>query len=323
MIHVLSGKGITDVAGVIRVSYPANSTLVITGTSSGKQFAKDINTTSSAKAYIFLAPIGDASYTLTATNTAGETVSKQVYVAKDQVQSVTLAYFSATIKVTYPAKSSCVIKNSSGTQVAGDTNTGTAAKTWTATVGASGTYTITATATDGSGKSKSTTVSITTDGQTASATLTYELILFDGTDNTSATGGWTFGEWASGGSEFSDATISNNQIVYSQSSYGGIFTKKQIDVTDYKTLYCECTITGYLEYANSFGISKSTNQAIVDSGMDMNSKFVARKALAAGTYTGSNALSVDISNVSGNCSLGFGVFCSSTLTIKINKVWLV
>lgn len=92
MIHVLSGKGITNVAGVIRVSYPANSTLVITGTTSGKQFAKDTNTTSSAKAYIFLAPIGDASYTLTATNTEGKTVSKQVYVAKDQVQSVTLTY---------------------------------------------------------------------------------------------------------------------------------------------------------------------------------------------------------------------------------------
>ena len=323
MIHVLSGKGITNVAGVIRVSYPANSTLVVKGTSSGKQFAKDTNTTSSAKAYIFLAPIGDASYTLTATNTAGKTVSKQVYVAKDQVQSVTLAYFSATIKVTYPAKSNCIIKNSSGTQVASDTNTGTAAKTWTATVGATGTYTITATATDGSGKSKSTTVSITTDGQTATAALTYELILFDGTDNTSATGGWTFGNNPGSAVTFSDATISNKQIVYSESYYGGIFTKKQIDVTNYKTLYCECAITGYLEYANSFGVSKSTNQAIMDSGMDMNSKFVAKKALAAGTYTGSNALSVDISKITGNCSLGFGVFCSNTLTIKINKVWLV
>lgn len=92
MIYVLSGGGTTNVAGVIRVSYPANSTLVVRGTSSGKQFAKDTNTTSSAKAYIFLAPIGDASYTLTATNTAGKTVSKQVYVAKDQVQSVVLTY---------------------------------------------------------------------------------------------------------------------------------------------------------------------------------------------------------------------------------------
>lgn len=92
MIHVLSGKGTANVAGVIRVSYPANSTLVVKGTSSGKQFAKDTNTTSSAKAYIFLAPSGDASYTLTATNTAGKTVSKNVHVAKDQVQSVVLTY---------------------------------------------------------------------------------------------------------------------------------------------------------------------------------------------------------------------------------------
>lgn len=92
MIYVLSGVGTTNVAGVIHVSYPANSTLVVKGTSSGKQFAKDTNTTSSAKAYIFLAPIGNASYTLTATNSAGKTVSKQVYVAKDQVQSVVLTY---------------------------------------------------------------------------------------------------------------------------------------------------------------------------------------------------------------------------------------
>lgn len=251
MIHVLSGKGITNVAGVIRVSYPANSTLVITGTSSGKQFAKDTNATSSAKDYIFLAPIGDTSYTLTATNSAGKTVSKQVYVAKDQVQSVTLAYFSATIKVTYPAKSSCVIKNSSGTQVGSDTNTGAAAKTWTATVGASGTYTITATATDGSGKSKSTTVSITTDGQAASATLTYELILFDGGDNTGVTGGWTYtitkddygGPSARGDNLTVGTTLywlpgrSWNTVGTDQKNKDGYaHTKNKIDVTNYNTI---------------------------------------------------------------------------------------
>lgn len=91
-VFLMGNSSVTKAAGVIRVSYPENSTLVVKGTSSGKQFAKDTNTTSSAKAYIFLAPIGDASYTLTATNTAGKTVSKQVYVAKDQVQSVVLAY---------------------------------------------------------------------------------------------------------------------------------------------------------------------------------------------------------------------------------------
>lgn len=91
-VFLMGNGSVTKAAGVIRITYPANSTLVVKETSSGKQFAKDTNTTSSAKAYIFLAPIGDASYTLTATNTAGKTVSKQVYVAKDQVQSVVLAY---------------------------------------------------------------------------------------------------------------------------------------------------------------------------------------------------------------------------------------
>lgn len=91
-VFLMGNGSVTKAAGVIRVSYPANSTLVVKGTGSGKQFAKDTNTTSSAKAYIFLAPIGNASYTLTATNSAGKTVSKQVYVAKDQVQSVVLAY---------------------------------------------------------------------------------------------------------------------------------------------------------------------------------------------------------------------------------------
>ena len=313
MIYVLTGG---QTGATLTVTSSGAGTITVSNTSLGKSYSKSVTAGGSA---VFKG-LATGTWTVKLSN-GTQTSTKTITITSDY--STSIAYFSATISITYPAKSTCVVKNSGGTTVASNTNTGTSAKTWTATVNAKGTYTVTATATDGSGKTKSTTVSITADGQSASVTLAYNLVLFDGTDNTSATGGWTFGKWASGGSEFSDATISNNQIVYSQSSYGGIFTKKQIDVTNYKTLYCDCTITGFLEYANSFGISKSTNQAIVDSGMDMNSKFVAKKALAAGTYTGSNALSVDISKVSGNCSLGFGVFCSNTLTIKINKVWLV
>lgn len=221
----------------------------------------------------------------------------------------------AIIGVTYPFGSTCTCTNGTRTLTAKDT-TGKAMFV----IPTAGTWTVKAV--KGS-QSASKAVKITAEGQVATVVLTYDLILFDGTDNTDVTGGWTFGNNPGSAVTFGDATISNKQIVYSESYYGGIFTKKQIDVTDYNTLYCECTITGYLEYANSFGVSKSTNQAIMDSGMDMNSKFVAKKTLAAGTYTGSNALSVDISKVTGNCSLGFGVFCSNTLTIKIDKVWLV
>lgn len=234
--------GVTNVAGVVRVSYPANSTLVVKGTSSGKQFAKDTNTTSSAKAYIFLAPIGDASYTLTATNTAGKTTSKQVYVAKDQVQSVTLAYFSATIKITYPAKSTCVIKNSSGTQVGSDTNTGTAAKTWTVTVSASGTYTITATATSG-GKTKSTTVSITADGQSKSVTLAYEIYYYDAGDQCiSVTGGWKKVNGGNGGGTLTLGKSSMVALANWGQSVAGI-TINKINLSNIKTLTFNVTST--------------------------------------------------------------------------------
>ena len=234
-VFLMGNSSVTKVAGVIRVSYPANSTLVIKGTSSGKQFAKDTNTTSSAKAYIFLAPIGDASYTLTATNTAGKTVSKQVYVAKDQVQSVTLAYFSATIKVTYPAKSKCVIKNSSGTQVASDTNTGTSAKTWTATVNAKGTYTVTATATDGSGKTKSTTVSITADGQVKTVTLTFKLYLF--TSGEGVVDDWTplYGGYTNAAVTREKMTLNGGETFY-YSSTAAVTSNNAIDLSGYSKL---------------------------------------------------------------------------------------
>lgn len=289
MIYVLSGGGVTNVAGVIRVSYPANSTLVITGTSSGKQFAKDTNTTSSAKAYIFLAPIGDASYTLTATNSAGKTVSKQVYVAKDQVQSVTLDYFSATITITYPANSTCVVTDSSGATIANDTNTGTAAKTWTATVGATGTYTITATATSG-GKTKSTTVSITADGQSKSVTLAYDYIIFS-----NATGLNPIYSDGGGGAPVEIGTDSSGKktLTFTADGYSRMsYLKPAIDLTNYATL----KISGYANGSDSYlafwsKIPQEYDPSIV-------AKVVLSNGSSPASYT------IDVSKLSGSYYLG-------------------
>ena len=316
MIYVLSGT--PKPAGVIRISYPANSTLVVKGTGSGKQFAKDTNTTSSAKAYIFLAPIGDASYTLTATNTAGKTASKQVYVAKDQVQSVTLAYFSATIKVTYPAKSKCVIKNSSGTQVASDTNTGTSAKTWTATVNAKGTYTVTATATDGSGKTKSTTVSITAEGQVATVTLSYELVLF----NNGVVSGyaWNSSNFDSG---YGDAKVSNGLIylygytwdnnISLQPGWGEIGISSAIDLSDYSTLKV---------HLNKIDNADGTAKIQVGTTALGDNTATKKVTLTAGTTT-----SLDISSITGSKYISLyaksntGAY-GNMIKAYFDKVWL-
>lgn len=144
----------------------------VTASKNGKTYTRTFNSSGTA---VFKG-LSTGTWTVTMSGD-GQTATRTVTITADY--SLTIAYFSATIKVTYPAKSKCVIKNSSGTQVASDTNTGTTAKTWNATVDTTGTYTITATATDGSGKTKSTTVSITADGQVKTVTLVYELLLFN------------------------------------------------------------------------------------------------------------------------------------------------
>lgn len=182
MIYVLSGG---QTGATLTVTSSGAGTITVSNTSLGKSYSKSVTAGGSA---VFKG-LATGTWTVKLSN-GTQTSTKTITITSDY--STSIAYFSATIKVTYPAKSKCIIKNSSGTQVASDTNTGASAKTWTATVNATGTYTVTATATDGSGKSKSQSVSITTDGQSESVTLTYELVLFDnGTDNTAVTGGWT------------------------------------------------------------------------------------------------------------------------------------
>ena len=90
----------------------------------------------------------------------------------------------AIIGVTYPTGSVCTCTDGTKTLTLKDTS-GLGifvipyAATWTVSC------------TDGT-KTASKAVSITTDGQSKSVTLTYELVLFDnGTDNTAVTGGWT------------------------------------------------------------------------------------------------------------------------------------
>lgn len=202
-------------AGAVTVS---NSTL-------GKSYSKTVT----AGGSVTFKGLKTGEWTVTVSN-GTQTTTKPVTINADY--SVSVAYFSATISVTYPATSTCVVTNSSGQTVASDTNTGSSAKTWTATVGATGTYTVTATATDGSGKTKSTTVSITADGQSESVTLTYVLVLYNAGDQyTAVTGGYSA---RNSGVTFDSSAI---QVSVENGETGTwAWTKKAIDVTGYSTL---------------------------------------------------------------------------------------
>ena len=206
----------------------------VTATKDGKTYTRTFNSSGVA---VFKG-LSTGTWTI-AMSGNGQTATRTVTITADY--SLTIAYFSATIKVTYPAKSKCVIKNSSGTQVASNTNTGTAAKTWTATVNAKGTYTVTATATDGSGKTKSTTVSITAEGQVETVTLTYELVLF----NNGVVSGYAWNSSntssGSGTARISDGLIHLGGTTWDDNvafrpGWGEIGISSAIGLSDYSTL---------------------------------------------------------------------------------------
>ncbi len=211
--HDKSGTLITgtfeaaDPYAIIGVTYPEGS--VCTCTNGTRTItAKD----TSGKALFVIPAAG--TWTVKAVK-GSQSASKAVSItAEGQVATVTLAYFSATIKVTYPAASTCVVTDSTGATVASDTNAYSAAKTWTATVGATGTYTITATSASGD-KTKSTTVTITTDGQSATVTLSYTFDIF--TSGKGMTSGFVMKTL----DENHGWSVTNNKIIWSTDTATG------------------------------------------------------------------------------------------------------
>ena len=96
----------------------------------------------------------------------GQTASTSVSVTEVKQYTVTLTYFSATISVTYPAGSTCTCSNGADTLTAPNT-TGS----YTFTVPSAGTWTVKST--NGTDTAQQA-VSITTNGQSASVTLSYK-----------------------------------------------------------------------------------------------------------------------------------------------------
>ena len=149
----------------------------------------------------------------------------------------------AVIGVTYPSGATCTCTNVSKTLTAKDT-TGKALFV----IPSAGTWTVKAV--KGS-KSTSKAVSITTEGQVETITLIFELILFNGGDNTSVTGGWSYTITDYG---YNDTSVRGDNLTVGTTLYwlpgrgwngggtdqksrsGYAHTKKKIDVTKYNTI---------------------------------------------------------------------------------------
>ena len=286
--------------GTLVVTSSGAGTVTVSNSTLGKSYSKSVAVGGS----VTFKGLKTGEWTVTLSN-GTQTATRSVTINADY--SVSVAYFSATISVTYPATSTCVITNSDGQTVASDTNNSSSTKTWTATVGATGTYTVTATATDGSGKTKSTTVSITADGQSKSATLTYELVLFNNGTYAAETGGWS----GISGNVLQSSTRCNNMNGEYQWTCQ---TNKPVDLTGYSNLHVRvASLSKSYYFTCEFGVGASRTSHKAKFDIEASTTY----SLPIGSYNEALYLSL---HHGGAAQENGGV--NGNTTIQISKVWL-
>lgn len=307
------GGGSGGAGATLVVSSPVN--VSVTVSKDDKSYTKNSGSLGSA---IFKG-LATGTWTVVISNN-GQTATKTIEITADY--AITIAFFSASINITYPANSTCVVTNSGGQTVASDTNTGSSTKTWTATVNATGTYTITATATDGSGKTKSTTVSITAEGQVETVTLMFETILWEaGSDqNTSLTGGFAANDTNYVTIGDSTVTITGNRTYFGEGSNnwsysGNFYTKKKVTKGEFE-YFCANIITNtgtnasnkaWLYAADQYNFTESNTIARLEIPVTTGETGVFRMTLTGVT----------------SAVLGIRVYGSTDeQTIVTDKIWL-
>lgn len=264
--------------GTLTVTAPANVTVTVS--KDGKTKTKNSGTSG----VVVFKGLASGTWTLTITD-GSQTSSKPVVVTADY--STVIAFFAATINITYPAGSTCTCSDGTTTLSAPDTS-----GTWACIVPNAGTWTATSTSET---ETDSKAVTITTDGQSTSVELSYALFLF----KPNAPSDIIAGEWEMPGN--STVTAEAELTVKSVNNYNGdrsisARTKGQIDLTEYSTLQATCKASG-----------GSDTKLDVYSG----SSVVASTAIGADLTT----VTVDISALSGLHSIGFDGRHTAYLTI--------
>lgn len=219
--------------GTLTVTAPANVTVTVS--KDGKTKTKNSGTSG----VVVFKGLASGTWTVTITG-GGKTAQKNVVVTTDY--SSAIAFFAATINITYPAGSTCTCSDGTTTLSAPDTS-----GTWACVVPNAGTWTLSCT--DGT-DSTSEAVTITTDGQSVSVALSYFLWLYkDGDTCDAVSGGWSSPEW--GGNDFSKVVTFNEssmqistEVFAGSIGYGHAFTKSVIDLSEISTLKFRITGIG-------------------------------------------------------------------------------
>ena len=266
--------------GTLKVNAPPLVAVTITN-KAGKTKTKTAN----ADGMAIFNGLASGEWNVTIVNSDGKPTTITADVQTEY--TVTIAFFSATIDITYPAGSTCTCSDGTTTLSAPDTS-----GTWACIVPNAGTWTVTSTS---GTETDSKAVTITTDGQSTSVELSYALFLF----KPNAPSDIIAGEWEMPAN--SAVTAEAELTVKSVNNFNGnriisARTKGQIDLTEYSTLQATCKASG-----------GSDTKLEVYSG----SSVVASTAIGADLTT----VTVDISALSGLHSIGFGGRHTAYLTI--------
>lgn len=290
--------------GTLTVTAPANVTVTIS--KDGKTKIKNSGTSG----VVVFKGLATGTWTVTITGD-GKTAQKNVVVTTDY--STMIAFFAATINITYPAGSTCTCSDGTTTLSAPDTS-----GTWACIVPNAGTWT--AAATDGV-ENTSESVSITTDGQTVAVELSYYTYLFKpNTDTTNVTGGWQLnsnGSLDSAGDQLV-ATFTN---AYNHDRAFNVATINKIDFTEFTTLVATCKAADKNNAA-----PRSATFAVASTQSGFNNAGTASTKIASTTFSNStNTVTIDVSGISGSYYVTFVVELSNynTGTLTVDEVKLM
>ncbi len=297
--------------GTLTVTAPANVTVTIT--KDGKTKTKNSGTSG----VVVFKGLASGTWTLAITD-GSQTSSKPVVVTADY--STVIAFFTATINITYPAGSTCTCSDGTTTLSAPDTS-----GTWACIVPNAGTWT--AAATDGV-ENTSETVSITTDGQIVAIELSYLLWLYkSGNTYNAVTGGWSVSKHPSTGGSFdgvltlnADSMLLSTEVWGGSAGYANAFTNNSIDLTGVNTLKFKITGIGNTAYSDKEGNTHKFRFSLVvanERPTKQNPTFAAdMKILATGEY------SVDVSAVTaGYVGIWITTGGYSKTTLTISEIW--
>jgi hypothetical protein len=290
------------VGAVLTVTAPAGVTVSVS--KDGKTKTKTAN----ADGLAVFKGLATGTWTLTITDGV-QTSTKPVVITADY--DTVIAFFSATVNITYPSGSTCTCSDGSTTLTAPDTS-----GTWACVVPNTGTWTVSCT--NGT-ESKSETVTITADGQSVAVELAFwngELFV-NGDQFTSITGGWDGSGWVNGWGNAAvngpssitsaEITLTNNgreDILF------GVFSGNKIDLSKYTKLVV------------TVGSSNASNFQLIVNDIKKASSDFGEVPVVAYTYLTKGTRTLDISKIDSGYIAAYFWSTGGTYTAKITDMHL-